>query len=237
MLWTALTHKSAECLEVLLKHSPNLFEEYGRSKDTPLHVATAAGFVAGVKQLLGAMAPAEIQMITELPNATRWTPLAAAVHNAQPEVFKLLLDAGAKRNPPLDGDDTLLHLAARAELASSELIASIVEDCKVDVHQVNKEGLAALHVAAAHNSFDTAVRVRLLVLHGANINAVDGNRGMTPLHHAALGGVTGALDALLEQGADASATFTDRDGQVMTPLQAAGKNGVKATQDFFKAHA
>ena len=50
-------------------------------------------------------------------------------------------------------------------------------------------------------------------------------------------GVIGALEALLEQGADAGATFTDRDGQVMTPLQAAGKNGVKATQDFFRERA
>ena len=47
-------------------------------------------------------------------------------------------------------------------------------------------------------------------------------------------GVVGALEALLELGADAGATFTDIDGQVMTPLQTAGKNGVKATQDFFK---
>jgi ankyrin repeat protein len=255
MLWVALTQQKADCMDVLLKNSANLLEEYGASKDTPMHVATEAGYVAGVQRLLSMMQPAEVQMLTESKNAAGFTPLATAVHNAQPEVFKLLIDSGAVRNPPLEGGENLLHIAAKAELASSALVASLVDDCGVDVNQQNAAGLTALHIAAGHESFDAAVRVRLLLLHKANINQVD-SEGKTALHHAALAGASihmsmrvvllvfiscsclsvgaiGALEALLELGADEKATYADQTGQVMTPQQAAGKRSVQATLDFF----
>jgi len=232
MLWTALSQQRNECLDVLLKNSPNLFEEYGKSKDTPMHVSTEIGYVYGVRQLLSTVDASEVQMLTESANAKGHTALATAVHNAQPAVFQLLVDSGAAKTPQTADGDTLLHVAAKAELASSALVASIVDDCMVDVNKTNKAGLSALHIASGHDSFDTAVRVRLLVLHKASINQPD-SEGKTALHHAALGGVIGALEALLELGADEKATFKDRTGQIMTPLQAAGKYSVQATIDFF----
>jgi ankyrin repeat protein len=187
MLWTALSQQRNECLDVLLKNSPNLFEEYGKSKDTPMHVATEIGYVYGVRQLLSTVDASEVQMLTESANAKGHTALATAVHNAQPAVFQLLVDSGAAKTPQTADGDTLLHVAAKAELASSALVASIVDDCMVDVNKTNKAGLSALHIASGHDSFDTAVRVRLLVLHKASINQPD-SEGKTALHHAALGG-------------------------------------------------
>ncbi len=96
--------------------------------------------------------------------------------------------------PSLPGD---LHFAAKknnvAKLA--ELLAL------VDVDVIEREKYTALSYAAAYGSLDA---MRLLLAHGANVNAPDAKR-RTPLHVAIVNQQAAATDLLLQHGADVSA--------------------------------
>ena len=69
-----------------------------------------------------------------------------------------------------------------------------------DVHQVNREGETALHLAADNGHVDVA---KVLIQNGANPNSVDVDNE-TPLHRAAQCGSFDVVSVLIENGADAN---------------------------------
>ena len=201
-LWTALVCQQTDCLTLLMASSPNAQERYGESQDTPLHIAARENFVDGITQLL----EFSNSELIEARNAEKATPLMVAIHLGHSDIVKILLDNKANSKPDLPNGQTLLHSAAVAASASSSIISQLVEaDIKAEAK--DDSGLAPLHLAAGVDHFDTPVRIRVLVLHGAQVTQNDsGPAGMTPLHYAAVNGVIGSMEALLELGADIHAT-------------------------------
>jgi ankyrin repeat protein len=92
-----------------------------------------------------------------------------------------------------------------------------------DQAQVQRSGCTLLHMAAGHRLHDA---VALLLMHGAQVNAVD-DCGETALHKTAWNLDPEGCQQLLEAGADP--TVRDRLGR--TPLDGAVKGDIGASRE------
>lgn len=114
------------------------------------------------------------------------------------EIAEIVLSGAAQTAP----EQTALWDAARSgDTAGIE--KSLREGADVNALDTRKSpnGRRALNWAAAN---DRAEAIRVLVRHGASVNAPN-KSGFTPLHHAAENGAADAAAALLAAGADRSA--------------------------------
>lgn len=117
-------------------------------------------------------------------------------------------------------DFTALHIVCfteRAPVQNAETLLQFHAHCDV---RTAKEGQTPLHVAvvSTHSMEDTLALIKLLLAHGADLNAKD-HSGNTPLHYAANSNElrNEVCTLLLEGGADIFAV--NRDGE--TPLDVA----------------
>jgi ankyrin repeat protein len=95
-------------------------------------------------------------------------------------------------------------------------------DCKADIEVRGVGGWTVLHCASVGehpNGFKVA---RVLLEHGANVNARDSDH-WTPLHAAAARGRVEVIRVLLEYGADVNA----KDGHGMTAFRRASKDEIR----------
>jgi ankyrin repeat protein len=89
-----------------------------------------------------------------------------------------------------------------------------------------KSGLPPLIFVARGDKGEHPAKVRLLLEHGASVNACS-PQGRTALHYAAAAGFTRVVEVLLDHGADVSAT--DRQGATaLSMARAAGKTATVA---------
>ena len=131
------------------------------------------------------------------------TPLHAAVQNGNVEIARFLLERGAKANiRDLDKRTPLMMLDEDATPEMVQLLLSFGAKPKL----VDKERNNVLHHAAA-NGVDSEI-IRILVLSGSNVNAVN-KEGKTPLMVAAEEGEDEAVAALLSSGADVNRRTRD----------------------------
>jgi uncharacterized protein len=133
------------------------------------------------------------------------TALHWAVHHADAELAKTLLDAGAKvdaRNrygvPPL---------TLAAENGDAAMVALLLEH-GADANSALPEGETALMTAA--RTGDTAT-LRVLIENGARVNATEGWKGQTALMWAAHENNASAIGTLLSAGAERDARSTAGD--------------------------
>ena len=108
-----------------------------------------------------------------------------------------------------------LHQAARR--GDLERVRELL-DAGADANQYDELGATPLHDAAWAGHAGVA---RLLIRHGADVNARHKEAGSTPLHYAVLMNRREVVDVLLEAGADLRAPF--RGGA--TPLHLAANRG------------
>jgi ankyrin repeat protein len=136
------------------------------------------------------------------------TPLqVAARDSADPEKFRLLLNAGAQIEPVKYEDDTPFELILKKN--KIELVKLFI-DAGANIHRIDKWGMTPLEYAASH-SRDTAI-LRLLIEKGADIHK--GGSVRTPLHSAAANNNLQHIALLIELGANVNA----RDTRGNTPL-------------------
>ena len=139
-----------------------------------------------------------------------WTPLhLAAESNPDPEVVRVLLEAGADASARAYYGQTPLHLAAANE---NPAVAALLLEAGADVNAREWMGRTPLHAAAAGNN-NPAV-IDLLLEAGADLQAVGSHAeeyvriyspmdGVTPLHEAAASNSNPALvTALVQAGAE-----------------------------------
>jgi ankyrin repeat protein len=135
-------------------------------------------------------------------------------------------------------DETARRLAESAELDVFEAAALgevarlrelLAEDSALAKAR-SDDDFTALHYAAF---FDGADAARLLLEHGAEVNAfADNELGVHPLNSAAAAGRLEVAAALLEAGADPNAPT--RSG--FTPLDAAQENGDEKLAELLRSH-
>jgi ankyrin repeat protein len=129
------------------------------------------------------------------------TPLLRAAKALDVPAVKLLLDHGANLSLTSTRGITPFMAAAGVGSTDADTRGFYLTD---DVQQRSIESL------------------RLLLAAGADINAKDGTRGLTPLHEAARWGWNDVVKFLVEHGADLNA----KDNRGMTPVDSAmGKAG------------
>ena len=132
-----------------------------------------------------------------------YTPLNWAATRAQWEIFRLLIDSGAKVNVVGADGGTTMHRACHYDRA--DMVALLI-DKGCDIALQNQWGRAPLHVTARRGCLDVA---HLLIARGADLNAVT-NEGWTPLHVAYKSGQPGMVELLIAAGADTDAL--DKEG-------------------------
>jgi ankyrin repeat protein len=110
------------------------------------------------------------------------------------KVIKLLLDAKADLNGPINGTPILMLVALGGK---PERVKQLL-DAGADVNAVGESRITALMGAAAGGNPET---VKLLLEHGAKVDA-KGPQDMTALMAAAEAGKADAVKLLLQHGAD-----------------------------------
>jgi ankyrin len=141
----------------------------------------------------------------------QWTPLTyAAGKRCCTAVPDILLQAGADpcvRASP--GRSTALHIAAKVRLADTcKMLITRAGGSILEVRDC--QGLTALKYATIGGRTDN---VKLLLQHGADVNAADNNKA-TPLFAASLEQHTNVAFQLLEAGADVNALDANRHSSV-----------------------
>jgi ankyrin len=144
-------------------------------------------------------------------------------HAAQ--VADLLIAAGQNLEPSGDNKATLLHRAAW--WGNRKAVEGLIE-LGADLNAVDERGGTPLHAALQSGCtryWDVLSGphwdvLRLLIEHGANVNAGN-NEKMTALHGAAGSGHTEAIKLLLDHGANVDATTREK----VTPLHCAAGGG------------
>ncbi|KAH8403195.1 hypothetical protein KR222_007271, partial [Zaprionus bogoriensis] len=181
------------------------FYQQNDDGDTPLHLACISGYVDVVAALIR-MAPHPC--LLNIQNDVAQTPLHLAALTAQPTILRMLLLAGAEPTVRDRHGNTALHLSCIAgekqcvralteKFGASEIheahrqyghrsndkaVSSLsYARLPADLEIRNYDGERCVHLAAEAGHVDI---LRILVSHGADINAREGKGGRTPLHIA-----------------------------------------------------
>ncbi|KAI8042968.1 NF-kappa-B inhibitor cactus [Drosophila gunungcola] len=181
------------------------FYQQNDDGDTPLHLACILGSVDVVAALIR-MAPHPC--LLNIQNDEAETPLHLAALTAQPNIMRKLLLAGAEPTVRNRHGNTALHLSCIA--GEKQCVRALTEKFgATEIHEAhrqyghrsndkavsslsyarlpadleirNYDGQRCVHLAAEAGHIDI---LRILVSHGADINAREGKSGRTPLHIA-----------------------------------------------------
>lgn len=126
------------------------------------------------------------------------TALHLASARGSAECVELLLSEGAKANTKNYRGFTALHLAARC--ASLECVEVLLRDGNADPNAEDYDSRTSLH-AAVNRSERACDIIEMLSSWGAQVNKKD-NYGYSPLHIAAMEGLTPCVETLIFLGAD-----------------------------------
>lgn len=159
-------------------------------------------------------------------NRSGITPLAAASYNGNRRMVQMLLDAGAEADKPDGtGKPPVIYAAAKGY---SKIVALFLEaGVPADIRDGND--LTPLMWAAGHPNdvpdTEALETIKVLLDGQADIDLKD-NRGRTALMISAARGHAKVVAALIEAGADRSAT--DNDGKTAADLTPADKPDIRA---------
>ncbi|KAH7631036.1 ankyrin repeat-containing domain protein [Sordaria sp. MPI-SDFR-AT-0083] len=198
-----------ELVETLLAHGADVHVASSSTGMTPLHVASQGGHEGIVGLLIRARMP------VDGVNNDGLTPLALAVEGVHDEIVQMLLMHGrADANHTYDGQSLLWRALER--LTAATTLAS---------KTTSSPGTSA---AVAHAKYVTVTAIEriihLLIAAGADVAALQGELGVTPLHQACRLGLDSIVEMMLSppQGAHALAPFHgekhDHSGIVETHL-------------------
>jgi ankyrin len=152
-----------------------------------------------------ALALIEKRVDVNAPEADGTTALQWAAHNGDVDLVQRLIRAGA--NVKAMNAFGATPMSEAAVLADPALLGALLE-AGASVESPNADGQTALMVVARTSRVDAA---RLLVKHGANVNAVEKWRGQTALMWAAAENQPAMVRELIAAGANVNARATVND--------------------------
>jgi hypothetical protein len=194
----------------------------GREPDAvPLYYAALCGFQDLVEHLIR-----RYPQHVNIHGGYNVTPLVAALAGEHFQTAKILRDNGA--DPNVNGFINQSPLHSAAYYGHLQMVQELLEH-KADV---DARGSGQTPLSFMLDDISTAPRTpsqisqfhnitRLLLEHGADVNACNGGDLSTPLHMATRNGRVEVVRVLLEHGANVGAE--DNDGQ--TPFQLASSEG------------
>ncbi len=186
-----------------------------RKGQTPLMMAARSSDLSSVRRLLRSGVGVNAR---DVYDSTALHYAAASCGNVR--VVKVLLASGADVNARNKGNVTPLIYSINMACDKTDITMALIE-AGADVNVAESgDGDTALWLATTESSREV---VKQLLKKGANPNAQAtgvGWVGYTPLHMAALNGLTGRVQLLLQYGA--SVNIRNANGQ--TPLDVANKN-------------
>lgn len=154
------------------------------------------------------------------------TPLVAACIVGSLPILRYLLEVGADCNVPRSDGCLPLHIAIVSPHADESLLAELLR-AGAEVNGREEDGGTPLHCAVRGKSL---AHVKMLVEHGAVVDATEYKVTTTPLLIAAFSNQTDVASYLLAKGADPNKAQNDSAGT--TPLFAAALQGDLATVDI-----
>ncbi|CAM9645025.1 unnamed protein product [Ectocarpus fasciculatus] len=190
-----------------------IVDHYGR---TPLHHVCLADCPEAIVSMLRHGARVDVQ------DDFGETPLHVASVEGCPEGIRVLVQHGADINKvTADGRTPLSFAAENHWYGATKVLLDAGADVNAPASITN--GSQALSLAASSGCMDT---MRVLIQHGANVNATD-TAGGSALHRAASGNQVDAIDALILAGATIEAT----DNYKSTPLAVAFRSAMFRCQE------
>ncbi len=200
-----------------------LFTSSSKSAAAPLYYAALCGFHDLVKNLI-----IKYPQDVNADGGYYVSPLVAALAGEHFKTADLLRHNGA--NPDVQGHNkrTPLHSAARYK--NLEVVQKLIE-YDADIHAEEWLRWTPLHWALNNHKDKDGFIVRLLLEHGANVNALT-KGGLTPLHLASQSGVPEVVRLLLEHGADIEA----KQARGKTVLQDAAERGHDEVAKLLREH-
>ncbi|KAJ0139656.1 Sulfite oxidase [Fusarium oxysporum f. sp. albedinis] len=189
-----------DVLQLLHSHGASMDIPSGRSGYRPIHEAAAEGKVEAVRCLL------EIGVSVTV-RAGRFcdshTPLDLAADGNHVEVARLLIQ-GSKPEAVQSA------VQAAVQQGSNEVLDFLLE-YGADANTKDTIGKSMLHIAAARNSPDAHKTIAVLLKHGADITATDGDGCWSelPIHKSIEAQNLASFETLLSAGADIHAELPD----------------------------
>jgi ankyrin repeat protein len=210
-LHSAAYHGDFEMIQLLLKYEANV-NARGANGQTPLHFVTSGPYMAGPN--IDLSLSNIVRLLLEHgadPNAMdidRFTPLHVAVQYGRVGAVRVLLEHSANVGSQAGDRTTIFH-------AASEFVNAREAKDRTALHLVSD----FRHYAVTNVELSVSNVTRLLLEHGANINARD-DTFFTPLHSAARYGRVEVARLLLEHGANVGAE--DEDGRTASDVAVGG---------------
>ena len=187
----AAKNNQDEVIEEILQSASDdyMVNENDQFDNTPLHLASAAGYLETVKVLVKHNAQIDNK------NEDEQTPLHMAANQGHSEVVEYIVQQDKNSVNDLDEDDnTALHLAAREKMTRT---VEVLLEHGSDVRKRNGLDWTPLDCAAASGSYKC---VQKILEAGADVDPMDRKR-TTPLHLTAIHGHPQVAVLLLENGA------------------------------------
>jgi ankyrin repeat protein len=178
-------------LQLLLHQKGIEVNHRNNNGDTALMKAAESGNAAAVNLLI--QHGADVRLVNKSGDSAAFGAAAGGYLN----IMKLLIQHGANVRATVKRDYTQLVQAA---VSNQPHVAEYLISSGVSAHTVDSNGGTALHWAAASSLSGTAT-MRVLLQHGADVNACD-VKARTSLHLAAISSQADKVEVLIAAGAD-----------------------------------
>ncbi|CAF0712711.1 unnamed protein product [Brachionus calyciflorus] len=206
-----------EMVEILLENGANC-NIHDKQERKPIHWASFMGYCDLVELLL--KNGADVNSLDK----DLYTPLLAACASGKSEeTIKLLVENGADTSSTTAHDSTIFHLAC---LNGHDQIVRDLLNIENLAITSNSKGYHPLHYAASCRR--GAICVELLISLNFDVNLASYYDNKSPMHLAALHGITSSAQILFSNGA----LINVKDSDSNTPLHLAASNGQTSMVEF-----